>query len=231
MTSLYIDFSDRKETSDQFGLSVLLQNSPNLKSIYYGNPTSGKNNGYTILSFPTDAPILEKFELKNPEAITRINPNVFQNSSNLVDDVIFPNVTNIFNGAFNRSCLKVQYASFPNLETIGENVFNLAGFPATMNGGLRKLRIGDKMKAITGKNTFYGMEHLDTIEFVTDQEDWIAAWNNNPILPLWLGTASDIEGKTDEAKLTPVTRTIPDSLYTGTRYPKPTKLVLIRRGE
>ena len=73
--------------------------------------------------------------------------------------------------------------------------------------------------------------NLKTIEFVTDEEDWIGTWNANTILKQFFGEASPIEGKSDEATLTQLPRSeVPNTVYSVTSgYPTPTTLKLIRR--
>ena len=102
----------------------------------------------------------------------------------------FPNVTNIQNGCFQNSP-RVSYASFPNVETIQGQAFNASRDAANVpissdvfisnNWGLKALRIGDRLKYI-GQNSFWRQLNLKTIEFVTDEEDWIGTWNANTLL-------------------------------------------------
>ena len=143
----------------------------------------------------------------------------------ITNDIVFPSVTNIGGNAF-YSCTNVQYVAFPNAIKIKDNVFNCSRAASWSNVKLERLQIGDCIESV-GVNTFYKARGLTTIEFVTDEEDWIAAWNNHPVLPNWLGpaTSTEIEG---EATLTPFT-TRPETYYSNTDYPKPTKLVLVRR--
>ena len=75
------------------------------------------------------------------------------------------------------------------------------------------MRISDKLTTI-GRNCFYGMENLNTIEYVTSEQDWIGKWNSS-ILADVIGTIGLADGKDDEAILTPKTGT--DSYYTGSR--------------
>ena len=43
------------------------------------------------------------------------------------------------------------------------------------------MRIGDTVQYI-GQNSFWRQVNLKTIEFVTDDENWIETWNANTLL-------------------------------------------------
>jgi hypothetical protein len=151
----------------------------------------------------------------------------------------FPNVTNLQNGCFQNSP-RVSYASFPNVETIQSGAFTVlkdaANDPISNsvfienNWGLKALRIGDRVKYI-GQNSFWKQLNLTTIEFVTDEADWIGKWNANYYFPQFFGVASAIDGVSDTATLTQLpTSEIQNSTYTELNArPKPTTLKLIRR--
>ena len=237
IVDLYIDWTDISSI-DPFltNISMALQTlSPNLKTLYWGLP-KGKS-GY---SFPDDWNHwkninirLERLTIPNPDPYTTILEGAFQNYSNLVFDAVFPNVTNISRNAF-KGAGEIHYASFPSVANIGEYAFNLGSYPASSenNKGLYSLRIGDTLQSV-GINAFYANDKLTTIEFVTDRDDFVSAWNSNPVLPYWLGTAAKQEGDgEDEATITPIPGTTAKEgpYFSGVRNPKPTRLVRFRRG-
>lgn len=92
------------------------------------------------------------------------------------------------------------------------------------------MRIGDTVQFI-GQNSFWRQLNLKTIEFVTDEEDWIGTWNENILLQQFFGKATAIEGNNDEASLARLPYSqIPNSVFTvSTELPAPTTLKLIRR--
>lgn len=151
----------------------------------------------------------------------------------------FPNVTNIQNGCFQNSP-RFSYVSIPNVETIQGQAFNAARDAANVpissdafisnNWGLKALRIGDRLEYI-GQNSFWRQLNLKTIEFVTDEEDWIGTWNANNYLTQFFGVAHAIDGVSDTATLTQLpTSEIQNSTYTELdSRPKPTTLKLVRR--
>lgn len=72
---------------------------------------------------------------------------------------------------------------------------------------------------------------MTTIEFVTDEEDWIGKWNANYYFTQFFGVASAIDGVSDTATLTQLPASeIQDSTYSElSARPKPTTLKLVRR--
>lgn len=87
------------------------------------------------------------------------------------------------------------------------------------------MRIGDTLREM-GVNCFYYNPKLHTVEFVTDEEDWIGAWNNHPILPKVLGTATASEME-NEGNMTPISST--NEYILGPEWPKPSKIIRVRR--
>ena len=139
-------------------------------------------------------------------------------------------------GAFLKDCPRVEYVSIANIVTIKSYSFNCSSIPeATMrqqNLGLKKIRIGDTLQTFGG-NSLWGQQLLDEVEFVTDEEDWIAAWNNHPLMPYIFGDATPANGQATETTLTqkPASE-IPTSIYVNcNRRPTPTKLKVVRRNE
>ena len=96
--------------------------------------------------------------------------------------------------------------------------------------GLKVLRIGDQIEHID-QNSFWRQVNLKTIEFVTDEDDWIGKWNAKAFLTQFFGVASAIEGQTDTATLTQLSSSeIPNEVYSvNFGLPHPTTLKLIRR--
>lgn len=138
--------------------------------------------------------------------------------------MIFNSATNI--GSSFQNCPNIPYASFASAINISSYTLN---FSRTQNygDGLKTFGIGDKLESV-GTNALWANTKLETIEFTTEQEDWISAWNNHSILPNWFGPATRIEGNDMEATITPYS-IAPSIIYTVTSgHPKPTKLKLIR---
>ncbi len=101
------------------------------------------------------------------------------------------------------------------------------------NLGLYRLRIGDKITKM-GLNCFYGHENLRTIEYVTDEENWIGKWNSS-ILANAIGTAIPVDGNPNEATIQPISGA-DGTYYTGVRRIGSNaeivvKIVVVRRGE
>ena len=234
LVGVYVDWTEIP-TRDEFLNSLAIYfrgGSSGMDSIYWGVP-----NGQTGLSFPehsswNDYKTLDKLVLLNNDSYVNITESALRDYTNMVFDAVFPNVTNLSKNAF-RMCGEIHYASFPKIVSIGEASFWMGSFQSSeVNRGVYTLRIGDTLQSL-GIHAFYGCEKLTTIEFVTDQEDFVAAWNNHAIFPNWLGTASKQEGDgEDEATITPIPGSVAKNgpYYTNTRNPKPTRLVRIRRG-
>lgn len=151
---------------------------------------------------------LRTLEISNSEVFTQVYG--LSGTTNLVSGLYLPNVTNINDWSFNPST--ASFLRVPNIESIGLHVFNIAAIPnvfqtneekgreALGDRGLKVLGIGDRLNHV-GINSFLCQHNLKTIEFTTDEEDWIGTWNNNSVLVGWLGTAVAVEGKDDEATL------------------------------
>ena len=92
------------------------------------------------------------------------------------------------------------------------------------------MRIGDTVQYI-GQNSFWRQVNLKTIEFVTDEENWIETWNANTLLQQFFGKAAAIEGKNDEASLArlPYSQISSSVFSVSVELPAPTTLKLIRR--
>ena len=151
---------------------------------------------------------LRTLEIPNANGFTTVHG--FAGTTNLVSGLYLPNVTNINDWSFNPST--ASFLRVPNIERIGLRVFNILDIPnvfqtneekakeALGDRGLKVLGIGDRLNYV-GIDSFLCQHNLKTIEFTTDEEDWIGAWNNNSVLVGWLGTAVAVEGKDDEATL------------------------------
>lgn len=151
---------------------------------------------------------LRTLEISNSGVFTQAQG--FNGTTNLVSGLDLPNVTNVLDGTGSPST--ASFFRVPNIERIGVHVFNLINLPGVFQGdidkarealgdrGLKVLGIGDRLKYV-GMNSFISQHNLKTIEFTTDEEDWIGTWNNNSVLVGWLGTAVAVAGKEDEATL------------------------------
>jgi len=228
ITSIYVDWRD-SPVAPLTSMMLNIAYMSNLVNVVWGNPSGLTTTiqGYQFIRLLK----LDNFQILNPQQFTAIGQGAM-NELNMTNDLVFVNVTNIQKQAC-RNNPNIHYVSIPNIQFMGEQSFNNGaiglGTTQSNNLGLHRLRIGDKLNSM-GTNCFYGHENLKTIEFVTSQEDWIAAWNNHAILPLLFGTvtASETTGEADfqpdSEKATP-----PSSLTTSTRWPKYVrKLILIR---
>ena len=147
---------------------------------------------------------------------------------NLTNEFNFVNVTNIESSAF-AGCVKIKHMSFPNVVNIRTSAFNILSVASASNGkGLHSIRLGDCLESV-GMNAFYGNINLKTVEFVTDSNDWISAWNNHAIFPNLFGSATG-ESSSDVAQITPFS-SYPTEYYSNARFCKPTVLVRVRRTE
>ena len=221
--SVAIDLEDlpyNTKTYLRWGVSIV--ESPILTKIIYKNPITAN----TALRDFKKLPALKEFVLKHPETITDISKETFLECTELEGDWVFPNVTNIEYNCF-RNCKKINYVALPRAEAIYGYAFSLStAYPEPY--GIHTLRIGDRLSRAS-LDLFARQNHVTTIEFVTDDPNWMDAWNNHPILPNWLGTASNQVG--NEATLTPSANDVVYNVYysgsfTGYR-PKPTKLVYV----
>lgn len=234
VTSLYIDWSNINST-DKFGklMRIYVMYLYNCKSVFFGNPAnyydSTTSYMFTRMSNCTHIAVL------HPEVFTTLGQAYMCNCA-VTNDAIYINATGISDASFFASPY-IEYASFPKAQTIGKNVFNILYFPnddrlpstlvQELGLGLKTFGVGDSLQTV-GQNALWRQVNLETIEFTTSQENWIEAWNNHAILPNWFGPAAAIEGKDDEATLTPFA-TAPSIVYSVTsEHPKPTKLKLKR---
>ena len=238
LVSVYINWSSQKSVDRYSGyFSSLINNCANLKKVQIKFPYNGTEKIAMPWNSFNNLPNVEECVVTGAERFCSMNGCFQYNSA--TNAMYFPNVTNIQNGCFQNSP-RVSYASFPNVERIQGQAFNAArdatnvaiSNPVFMenNWGLKVLRIGDKLKYI-GTNSFWRQLNLTTIEFVTDEEDWIGTWNANNYLTQFFGVASAIDGVSDTATLTQLpTSEIQNSTYTElSARPKPTTLKLVRR--
>ena len=238
LVSVYIDWSSQKSVDRYSGFfSSLINNCANLKKVQIKFPYNGTENVVMPWNSFNNLPNMEECVLTGTERFYSMNGCFQYNSA--TNAMYFPNVTNIQNGCFQNSP-RVSYASFPNVERIQGQAFNASRDAAnnpisstvfiSNNWGLKALRIGDRLKYI-GQNSFWRQLNLKTIEFVTDEEDWIGTWNANTLLQQFFGKATAIEGKNDEASLERLPYSqIPSSVFTvSVELPAPTTLKLVRR--
>ena len=228
VVSLYLKWSDipsGPEFPDHIKSEVVM-GFPNLRTVYW-EPYDNKNTRY-LPDFARSN--LVSCIFPNADIYTVI-PSWRLAGCPVTNDMVFVNVTNISGWALSNSP-NIRYASFPNIISIGDGVLNNHKYGSAAKPGLRRLRIGDTLTTLSHTNPFYMNPELTTIEFVTDQEDFVAAWNNHAIFPNWLGQASKQDGDGEnEATLTPITGNSNPYYTTTSNWPKPTRLVRVRRSE
>lgn len=195
LTSLYYDYT-KSPSSSQFGegAACKVSDCKNIKSIYFNVPESYvfKNNFVRL-------PSLVDFKLEHPEYVKSI-PDLWFNSSQATNDMVFLNVTNIDSWAF-CNANNIEYLCIPRIQKMGRYVFGRWSSPTT---GLKSIMIGDELASI-GEECFKANRTLKTIEFASDKEDWLDFWNNTPVLRDTFGQATAVEGQPDKATLTKVT--------------------------
>ena len=200
IVSASVEWGDVPFASRHSGNAELwFQVCPNLKSLRIAHPI-GPNLGR--LTGLRDLPAIDDVQIVNPQMYDRIETDAGRECT-FTNDMVFVNVTNLGHRAFIKT-YKVNYASFPKARRFGQQVFNQGIYNKTVleqnNWGLKRLRLGDCLEFL-GQNSFWGQDTLDVIEFVTSEENWIAAWNNHAIA---FGTATAIEGEPNQATLTPI---------------------------
>lgn len=189
---------------------VLVDTCPNLETLVLRIPES-KGGSMAMLTIGNGSPRMTRLrtlEISNSGVFTQAKGLSW--TTNLVSGLDLPNVTNVLDGTGSPST--ASFFRVPNIERIGGYVFNILNLPdvfqedidkareALGDRGLKVLGIGDRLKYV-GMNSFISQHNLKTIEFTTDEEDWIGTWNNNSVLVGWLGTAVAVAGKEDEATL------------------------------
>lgn len=234
LVSLSIDLENSpaaNQYKDYFRVSV--GRCPNLKQLKYRMPFR-TSKVFFYDGIIRDLPVLEDLEISHLNEYTNFPVNTLVNcgmtNNIIVDSAIY------LGGAFLRDSPRVEYVSMANVQEIKSYCFNCSSTPeATMrqnNWGLKKVRIGDTLQAF-GANSFWSQQMMEEVEFVTDEEDWIAAWNNHSLMPYIFGDATPANGQATETTLTqkPASE-IPTSIYVNcNRRPTPTKLKVVRRNE
>lgn len=172
----------------------------------------------------------------------------------MTNDALFASVTNIGNSCFD-GALGIKKASFPNVQSIGSRFFNLSShWSSTLQNwininpitgkkylvsypdyGLTELTICDKITFI-GQNAFYKQDKLKVINFVCDDEDWVATWNANKYFRIFFGKAAPVEGDATTTTLSydadvEVTTEEVKPLDARSGLPRPTTLNVIRRNQ
>ena len=185
-------------------------------------------------------PNCEDCMVEGLSSVTNAGANIFRFNS-MTNAICMPYVE-VFTGATFQNSPRIPELIIPRAKTLSGQTANIArdAFNVALNGntvinegwGLKRLRIGDGLESM-GQNSFWNQRNLKTIEFVTDDENWIDTWNNKVFLTQFFGVASAIEGKSDEASLTQLPRDqVPSSVYSVTGgYPTPTTLKRIRWSE
>ena len=209
--------------SDSF--LVQINNCTNLQYIKIDNPTTRQMRTPNI----TNVPNLRNLTITHPEMyVDAAYGSFLAGSKYLTNDMVFVSMTNMAVNSF-KFLNNVQYAAFPNIEIIGQQALNdsLTAGERHVGPCLSRFGVGEKLRVL-GVNALYNHPHLTTIEFTPNDPngDWVAAWNNHPILPVWLGPAhkEPTDGE-NEATLTPNTEKT--QYYTGSLFPKPTRLVKV----
>lgn len=217
---------------------VLVDTCPKLESLVLRIPAS-KGGPMAKLNIGSGSPPMTKLrtlEISNSGVFTQAKG--FNGTTNLVSGLDLPNVTNVLDGTGSPST--ASFFRVPNIERIGGHVFNILDIPGVFQGdidkarealgdrGLKVLGIGDRLKYV-GMNAFISQHNLKTIEFTTDEEDWIGTWNNNSVLVGWLGTAVAVAGKEDEATLIWPPDEVNDHYSTAICHVKADKVVRKRR--
>ena len=219
ITSAWIDWTD---TTPKFGYRINFQNCPNLKTIWYGNPNSPEQ--YVTPNI-VSCSALDSVFLLNPQVITEVSQYFCQNCTSLTNVTPLINATEYKAGAF-QNCIKLRYFDLSKATIIGGSVLSMSSFQQAGNG-LRKVRLGDGITSIK-TNAFYANSSLSEIEFVCDEEDWIAKWNSNQALTKWSGQL--VQGESDDlATFDPDTIATKDNIqWTGTNIP-PFASIVVRR--
>ena len=195
MVSLHIDWKNHPAASLFYtSMMCYVQNNPNLTKLYVRYP----NLVVTLQGIDTCF-ALKDVTIENPEQYTAIGNNTFWNCPLMECDMVFTNVTSVGYNVF-RNTSSVKYVSLPKATTFGQMaIFN----PESSNPSqMTVVRIGDGITNV-GKSVLEGHVNLETIEFATNESNWVDVWNNHAILPSWLGTIALIEGEIDKATLTP----------------------------
>lgn len=189
---------------------VLVDTCPKLESLVLRIPES-KGGPMAMLNIGSGSPQMTRLrtlQISNTDVFTQAKGLSW--TTNLVSGLDLPNVTNVLDGTGSPST--ASFFRVPNIERIGGHVFNILDIPGVFqedidkaraalgDRGLKVLGIGDRLKYV-GRNAFISQHNLKTIEFTTDEEDWIGTWNNNSVLVGWLGTVVAVAGKEDEATL------------------------------
>lgn len=238
LVSVYIDWSSQKSVDRYSGyFSSLINSCANLKKVQIKFPYNGTENVAMPWHSFNNLPNVDECVVTGAERFYSMNGCFQYNSA--TNAMYFPNVTNLQNGCFQNSP-RVSYVSIPNVETIQGQAFNASrdaennpissDMFISNNWGLKALRIGDRVRYI-GANSFWRQLNLTTIEFVTDEEDWIGKWNASYYFRQFFGVASAIDGVSDTATLTQLpTSEIQNSTYSElSARPTPTTLKLVRR--
>lgn len=223
------------------GPSLYINNCTNLVKFVYNNPTNlPENNARRKLDNWAFAglPSATEFQIVHPEFYREIGQRCF--ATNGMYTVNFPGVTNIQEHAFD-FLPNATNVYLPNLEIAGTWCFMGAYYVKT-------IRLSEKVRVVKDNAMYNTMKRIKvngvarseeggTIEFITSASDFVAAWNNHPVLPKWFGPAVAIEGNDHEATLLPFTGKRgssgerPAYYFVNDNFPKPTRLVRIQPEE
>ena len=184
LTYVYCDYEANLETDAKWGMSFQVTKCPNVRKIVWVNsPTR------TINPFPPSQLLknLVSFYIKYPEKVTLFANWTLYGAPNLTNDLVFVNATQVGNETFKNNT-KVKYACFPKAVKFGSNAFKLeSAYQTGDDFGLNRICFGDGLTTV-GKDALAAQINIKTIEFATNESDWIGAWNSNQTLVNWLGT-------------------------------------------
>ena len=238
LTSLYVDWASVPSSATfSKDIKFTVANNPFLKKVYFRFPYTGTEPEQTMYSLFTNLTNADECVVLNTERFTNINAAFRFN--NMTNALYFPNAKFLTGACFQNSP-RIPYVSIPNVTNMLGQTCNISRDANNTSisdqqiiergWGLKALRIGDQIEHID-QNSFWRQANLKTIEFVTDEEDWIGKWNAKAFLTQFFGVASAIDGQTDTATLTQLPSSeIPNEVFSvNFGLPHPTTLKRIRR--
>lgn len=175
---VYVDWSNHKlNTHDNFDPSFFVKNCPYLKTLWFNPPkfnngSGGTFNGFNLLTN------LDSCVILNTQKYINMNMGSYKYNSS-TNEIMFANLTNMGSTCF-AYAHRIRKASFPNLVSIGDLVFFItsAKLKESPDNGLRVIGLGDTLKnlgtsEISESRPFLTQSRLDTVEFWTDEPDWV----------------------------------------------------------
>lgn len=192
--SLHIDWSLQKSAQQYSRLqAVTIWNNANLKKVYIKYSYFGTESVEMAKNMFNTLTNIDECIVLGTERFVTLNNNFRFNF--MTNGLSFPNVTTITGNCFTSS-QRISYLSVPNARVMYGQTCGLSrgtqNEPLTdeaiigNNWGLKAIRIGDALETI-GLNSFWRQVNLNTVEFVTDEEDWIGKWNSMTLLTQFFG--------------------------------------------